>query len=177
MIRPVIGSNALHRQDVCWQFCRIKPKPLAPCENVAETWSFDSAGIQREATNRIGRRRAACARIQTTTHSRLMAERPTENQKNSATFAALSVLIAVALGLVALFALVLPQVLWMVLVIIGLGLSIGLHYVVWGRWLTITLQNEEREAEQQRASVRGSEQSASQCGSQPSATEASARHD
>lgn len=107
----------------------------------------------------------------------LMAERPTEKQRNSATFAALAVLIALSLGLVALFALVLPQVLWMVLVIFGLGLSIMLHYVIWGRWLTITLQNEERDAEQQRASELADGPSASPFTSRKNETGVSARHE
>lgn len=81
-----------------------------------------------------------------------MAERPSDDQRNSATFAALAMLLVISAGLLALFALVLPQVLWIVVIAMGLGLSVVLHYVIWGRWLTAMLRAEE-EAEQARQAL------------------------
>jgi hypothetical protein len=72
-----------------------------------------------------------------------MAERPSDDQRNSATFAALVMVLLISAGLLGLVAFVLPQVLWIVVIVIGLGLSVVLHYVTWGRWLTSKLQDEE----------------------------------
>ncbi|MFM9966232.1 MAG: hypothetical protein ACKV2Q_34070 [Planctomycetaceae bacterium] len=75
-----------------------------------------------------------------------MSERSSGDQRNTATFAALSMVVLVSGGLLALVAMVLPQVLWMVLIAIGLALTVVLQYVVWGRWLLTKLRNEaERE--------------------------------
>lgn len=78
-----------------------------------------------------------------------MADRPSDDQRNSATFAALVMLVLISAGLLALVAVVLPQVLWLVAIVIGLGLSVVLHYLVWGRWLTSKLRDEE-DAQQQK---------------------------
>lgn len=72
-----------------------------------------------------------------------MAERPSDDQRNSATFAALAMLLLISVGLLGLVAFVLPQVLWLVVIVIGLGLSVVLHYVTWGRWLTSKLRDED----------------------------------
>lgn len=72
-----------------------------------------------------------------------MAERPSDDQRNSATFAALAMLLLISAGLLGLVAFVLPQVLWLVVIVIGLGLSVVLHYVTWGRWLTSKLREED----------------------------------
>ena len=80
-----------------------------------------------------------------------MADRPSDDQRNSATFAALGMLLLISAGLLALVAVVLPQVLWLVAIVIGLGLSVVLHYVIWGRWLMSKLRDEE-EAQQQKPS-------------------------
>lgn len=72
-----------------------------------------------------------------------MAERPSDDQRNSATFAALAMLLLISAGLLGLVAFVLPQVLWLVVIVIGLGLSVVLHYVTWGRWLTSKLRDED----------------------------------
>ena len=80
-----------------------------------------------------------------------MADRPSDDQRNSATFAALGMLLLISAGLLALVAVVLPQVLWLVAIVIGLGLSVVLHYVIWGRWLMSRLRDEE-EAQQQKPS-------------------------
>ncbi|MBC7821927.1 MAG: hypothetical protein IAG10_33995 [Planctomycetaceae bacterium] len=71
-----------------------------------------------------------------------MADRPSDDQRNSATFAALTMVLLVSGGLVALVALVLPQVLWMVVIVMGLALSVVLQYLVWGRWLLSKLRDE-----------------------------------
>lgn len=78
-----------------------------------------------------------------------MAERPSDDQRNSATFAALAMLLLISAGLLGLVAFVLPQVLWLIAIVIGLGLSVVLHYLIWGRWLTSMLRAEE-EAQQQK---------------------------
>ena len=71
-----------------------------------------------------------------------MTERPSEDQRNSATFAALTMVLLVSSGLLSLVALVLPQVLWMVVIGIGLALMVVLQYLVWGRWLLAKLRDE-----------------------------------
>lgn len=74
-----------------------------------------------------------------------MAERPSDDQRNSATFAALAMLALISAGLLGLIAFVLPQALWLVVVAIGLGLSVVMHYFLWGRWLSAKLHAEEDE--------------------------------
>ena len=71
-----------------------------------------------------------------------MPERPSNDQRNQATFAALSLVLLVVFGLVALVAFVIPAVLWFVLVPIGLGLLMVMHYLLWGRWLTAALRDQ-----------------------------------
>ena len=78
-----------------------------------------------------------------------MAERPSDDQRNSATFAALAMLLLISTGLLGLIALVLPQVLWLVVIGIGLGLSVVLQYLIWGRWLTSKLRQKEASQQQQ----------------------------
>ncbi len=78
-----------------------------------------------------------------------MAERPSDDQRNSATFSALAMLLLISAGLLGLVAFVLPQVLWMVVIAIGLGLSVVLHYFIWGRWLTSMLRDEENAQQQE----------------------------
>lgn len=78
-----------------------------------------------------------------------MADRPSDDQRNSATFAALTMVLLVSGGLLALVALVLPQVLWMVVIGMGLALSVVLQYLVWGRWLLTKLRREEVREESQ----------------------------
>lgn len=80
-----------------------------------------------------------------------MPERPSDDQRNSATFAALTMVFVVSGGLLALIALVLPQVLWVVVIAAGLALTVVLQYLVWGRWLTSKLRAEaEREESAER---------------------------
>ena len=79
-----------------------------------------------------------------------MADRPSDEQRNSATFAAMGMLLLISAGLLGLVAIVLPQVLWLVVIAIGLGLSVVLHYVIWGRWLTSVLRDKEA-AQQQKS--------------------------
>lgn len=74
-----------------------------------------------------------------------MAERPSDDQRNSATFGALAMLLLVSAGLLGLVAIVLPQALWLIVVAIGLGLSVLMHYFLWGRWLSAKLRTEDDE--------------------------------
>lgn len=69
--------------------------------------------------------------------------RPSTDQRNNATFAALTMVLTVVCGFVVLVAFVIPDVLWFVLVPMGLGLMMVLHYVLWGRWLTGALRDRE----------------------------------
>ena len=72
-----------------------------------------------------------------------MTDRQSDDDRNIATFAALSVVLLISVSLFALIALVLPGVLWMLLVALALGLFVVLHYVVWGRWLTRALHDQQ----------------------------------
>ncbi len=78
-----------------------------------------------------------------------MADRPSDDQRNSATFAALTMVLLFSGGLLALVALVLPQVLWMVVIGMVLALSVVLQYLVWGRWLLAKLRQEAAREESQ----------------------------
>ena len=78
-----------------------------------------------------------------------MTERPSDDQRNSATFGALAMLVLVSAGLLGLVAIVLPQVLWLVVVGICLGLSVVLHYFLWGRWLSAKLHAEDEQQQTQ----------------------------
>ena len=77
-----------------------------------------------------------------------MADRPSDDQRNSATFAAMMMLLLISAGLLGLVAIVLPQVLWLVVIAIALGLSVALQYLIWGRWLMSTLRDEEESQRQ-----------------------------
>jgi fatty acid desaturase len=77
-----------------------------------------------------------------------MSERPSDDQRNSATFAALAMVLLVSVGLLALVALVLPQVLWMIVIGIGMALTVVLQYLVWGRSLLAKLREEETRREE-----------------------------
>lgn len=78
-----------------------------------------------------------------------MAERPSDDQRNSATFAALAMMLLISGAFLALVALVLPDLLWMVVIAIGLAMSVVLQYLIWGRWLTSVLRKKEEEAQPQ----------------------------
>ncbi len=78
-----------------------------------------------------------------------MPERPSDDQRNAATFAAVTMVLAVSVGLLALVAVVIPAILWFVLVPVGLGGMLVLHYVTWGRWLTETLRDDDEPNDQQ----------------------------
>lgn len=77
-----------------------------------------------------------------------MPDHPSDDQRNAATFAALSLVLAVSVGLLALVAFVVPAVLWFVLVPMALGGMLVLHYVTWGRWLATTFEAEDNHNEQ-----------------------------
>lgn len=80
-----------------------------------------------------------------------MPEHPSHGQRNSATFAALMMVLTVAGGLLGLVAFVLPQVLWIILVAAAIAVSILLQYLVWGRWLTQALREEDERNQLARA--------------------------
>ncbi len=70
-------------------------------------------------------------------------QRPTTDQRNNATFAALTMVLTIVFGFVVLVAFVIPNLLWFVIVPAGFGLMMVLHYVLWGRWLAKSLQDQE----------------------------------
>lgn len=72
-----------------------------------------------------------------------MALQPETNRRDFATFTALLVLLAVAACLILLVALVLPQVLGLVIVAVAFAGSFGLHYLLWGHWLSRLRQPDE----------------------------------
>lgn len=65
-----------------------------------------------------------------------------QQERNSATFAALIGVLMLAFGFVALVSLVLPQVRGLVLILFGGVAFFALHYVTWGR-LLIRLREKE----------------------------------
>ncbi len=73
-----------------------------------------------------------------------MSNRPSKDERNSATFAALTMVLLVAGSLLALIALVIPAVLWILAVMVGMGLIVVMHYVIWGRWLATALRDKEQ---------------------------------
>jgi hypothetical protein len=74
-------------------------------------------------------------------------QRPSSDQRNNATFAALTMVLTVVLGFIVLVAFVIPDLLWFILVPAGLGLMMVLQYLLWGRWLTKTLQDQQTSTE------------------------------
>lgn len=67
-------------------------------------------------------------------------------RSDAATAIALLGLVILALGLLGLMALVLPQVLGIVVVILIFAVPAALHYLVWGWWMS-QLREQEVEAE------------------------------
>ncbi len=72
-----------------------------------------------------------------------MSNSPRDENRNTATFLALFGLLAVAGGLLFLTAMVLPQIFFLLLVIVGFVFSIAFHYVIWGRWLSKSTRHDE----------------------------------
>jgi len=73
-----------------------------------------------------------------------MSDRPKSNpEHNPATFLALIALTGVALGLLLLSAIVLPQTLGIVAVVCGFFFFGAFHYLVWGWWLPKWLPKDE----------------------------------
>jgi hypothetical protein len=68
-------------------------------------------------------------------------------QNNGPTFLALFALIGIAIALIALTALVLPQVAGFAAVIFGFVILGMLQYLIWGRWIRPVPQEDEQDAE------------------------------
>ena len=60
---------------------------------------------------------------------------PPKRSSNSGTLLALAALMVPAVGLLALTAMIMPKAFGFLLVVLGLFLFVGLHYLVWGWWL------------------------------------------
>ena len=65
-----------------------------------------------------------------------MSNSPRPESRNAATFLALFGLMALAAGLMFLTAMVLPQIFFLGLVVVGFVMSIAFHYLLWGWWLS-----------------------------------------
>jgi hypothetical protein len=57
-------------------------------------------------------------------------------ERNAATYVALLAILLLGFGFLGLVALVLPQVRGILLVVFGGGAFFGMHYLLWGRWLS-----------------------------------------
>jgi hypothetical protein len=82
-----------------------------------------------------------------------MSGNPQPDDRNAGTFAALMGLAFVALFLLGLTALVIPQALGVVLVVGFFAGAVGFHYFVWGRWLTRVLRDAEAERQSAAAQI------------------------
>jgi Flp pilus assembly protein TadB len=85
-----------------------------------------------------------------------MADRnsPSGSQSNAATAIALLGLLLISALLLGLMALVLPQVLGVLVVILIFAVPAAIHYLVWGWWLSQSRER-EREAEGEKVEDRG----------------------
>lgn len=70
---------------------------------------------------------------------------PSAEARDSATFLAVFALGGLSLALLFMVAMVLPQALYLALVVAAFGLYFGLHYVVWGRLMTTLTAEPEDE--------------------------------
>lgn len=76
-----------------------------------------------------------------------MKDRDTESMRDFGTVTALIAMLVVGFLLLLLVALVLPQILGLVLVGCGFFAMFALHYLVWGRWLKITVDSDDDKVE------------------------------
>jgi hypothetical protein len=72
---------------------------------------------------------------------------PSGNQSNAATAIALLGLLLMSAALLGLMAMVLPQLLGILIVILIFAVPAAFHYVVWGWWLS-QARDQEAEAEE-----------------------------
>lgn len=71
--------------------------------------------------------------------------RRADSRRNAGTLLALFGLLAIAIGLIALCAMVLPQIFGFVAVVLGLFCFGVLHYLLWGWWMTGARSREDIE--------------------------------
>jgi hypothetical protein len=72
-----------------------------------------------------------------------MSNRDDNSARDAGTFLALGSLAAAAFLFMLLVAMVLPQVLGIVIVVGIITGGVALHYLVWGRWLKITVESDD----------------------------------
>jgi Flp pilus assembly protein TadB len=72
---------------------------------------------------------------------------PTNSQSNAATAIALLGLLLISAALLGLMAMVLPQLLGILIVILIFAVPAAFHYLIWGWWLS-RARHEETEAEE-----------------------------
>ena len=75
----------------------------------------------------------------------------TRNQSNAGTAIALGGLFLMSAAMLGLMALVLPQLLGVVLVILIFAVPAAFHYLIWGWWLSQSRQAESEDQETARA--------------------------
>jgi hypothetical protein len=75
-------------------------------------------------------------------------------QSNAATAIALVGLLLISAALLGLMALVLPQLLGILIVILIFAVPAAFHYLIWGWWLS-QVRDQEREAEGEKVEDRG----------------------
>lgn len=71
---------------------------------------------------------------------------PSPETRDLGTFLALFLLAGLGVGLLLLIGMVLPQALYLALIVVGFGLYFCLHYLVWGRLMS-SLVSEESDQE------------------------------
>lgn len=72
---------------------------------------------------------------------------PSHGERNLGTLIALAALVLASFGFLLLISTVLPQVMWLVVVVVGFFLLGLFHYFTWGRWLSRMTAQDEDEGE------------------------------
>jgi hypothetical protein len=72
-----------------------------------------------------------------------MSDDPLRESRDTGTFAALLGLVVVSAFFLGLIALVIPDILWLVLVVAAFGGSVALQYLAWGWWLPRVLKDDD----------------------------------
>jgi len=73
---------------------------------------------------------------------------PSNSQSNAATAIALVGLVLIAVALLGLMAMVTPQLLGVVIVVLIFAVPAAFHYLIWGWWLSQARDREENEREE-----------------------------
>ena len=71
-----------------------------------------------------------------------------EQAQNTGTWIALVFASMIAVGFLGLILLIMPDLIWLPLIVAGFGLFIALHYFTWGAWLMRHRQNDDEDEDQ-----------------------------